>query len=317
VTDALTSVLQDHRAAIVQHLKGAVSAAESGALTNPSAPEHRPDLDEKAEGDDMASTLPPTPADQRRQARAAEAHRLHAEGVLQKDIAQELNCHPKTVQRYLQRSLPLPARTTARMSKLDRYKPYLLQRWNAGCRNASQLLKEIQPRGFDGGCTILRTFVAKLREQSGMPARSRSAQGRVLTAADIQQVPSSRTLAWLSTQPKSALDAEQQIYQAKLVTVNTTLATAVELAQNFATMVRERQASALEGWLEEATECGIASMRSFANGIRADVGAVRAGLSVEWSNGRTEGSVNRLKCVKRQMYGRGKLDLLRLRLIGS
>jgi transposase len=53
-----------------------------------------------------------------------------------------------------------------------------------------------------------------------------------------------------------------------------------------------------------------------ANGLRADLEAVRAGLSVDWSNGRTEGNVNRLKCVKRQMYGRGKLDLLRLRLIG-
>jgi transposase len=54
-----------------------------------------------------------------------------------------------------------------------------------------------------------------------------------------------------------------------------------------------------------------------ANGLRADLAAVRSGLTVEWSNGRTEGSVNRLKCVKRQMYGRGKLDLLRLRLIGT
>jgi transposase len=236
---------------------------------------------------------------------------------LQKDIARHLHCHPKTVQRYLQRTLPLPARATARTSKLDRYKPYLLQRWNAGCHNASQLFRELQPRGFDGGCTVLRAFVAKLREQSGMPARSRTARGRPLVAADMQQVPSSRTLAWLSTHPKTALDEQQQVFQAKRATVNTTLATAVELAQRFTTMVRERQASALEGWLDDATECGIAAVRSFANGIRTDADAVRAALSVSWSNGRTEGSVNRLKCVKRQMYGRGKLDLLRLRLIAT
>ena len=92
---------------------------------------------------------------------------------------------------------------------------------------------------------------------------------------------------------------------------------AVELGQQFATMVRERQAATLEQWLDRAVQSGIKVLRSLANGLRADLAAVRAGLSVEWSNGRTEGSVNRLKCVKRQMYGRGKLDLLRLRLIGT
>jgi transposase len=82
-------------------------------------------------------------------------------------------------------------------------------------------------------------------------------------------------------------------------------------------MVRERQAATLEHWLDTAVQSEIKALRSLANGLRADLAAVRAGLSVEWSNGRTEGSVNRLKCVKRQMYGRGKLDLLRLRLIGT
>ena len=113
------------------------------------------------------------------------------------------------------------------------------------------------------------------------------------------------------------MDEAQQAFRAKLLTVNETVATAVQLAQRFATMVRERQAGALDRWLDEATACGIKALRSLANGIRADLAAVRAALTVEWSNGRTEGSVNRLKCVRRQMYGRGKLDLLRVRLMGT
>lgn len=317
VTDALTAVLQDHRAAISKQLTPVLQSLGPGADTAPTGQEQPAHQDQVTEGASAANALPPTQADQQRQARAEQAHELHTQGWMQKDIARHLNCHPKTVHRYLQRALPLPPRRGTRTSKLEPYKPYLLHRWNAGCHNASQLLREIQPRGFDGGCTILRAFVALLRAQRGMPARSRTAPSQPLTTAAIQRVPSSRMLAWLSTQPVTSLDDEQQVFRTKLVTVNATLATAVQLAQRFATMVRQRHAAALEAWIDAAMHSGIAPLRSLANGIRADLDAVRAALSVSWSNGRTEGSVNRLKSVKRQMYGRGKLDLLRLRLMAT
>jgi transposase len=102
-----------------------------------------------------------------------------------------------------------------------------------------------------------------------------------------------------------------------LETVNDTVTKAVQLAQQLATMVRERQAATLELWLDEAAESEIKALRSLANELRGDLAAVQAALTVRWSNGRTEGSVNRLKCLKRQMYGRGKLDLLRLRLMAG
>ena len=65
----------------------------------------------------------------------------------------------------------------------------------------------------------------------------------------------------------------------------------------------------------EAGRSGVAEFRSFANGITSDLQAVRAALAYEWSQGQVEGQVNRLKLVKRQMYGRGKLDLLRARVL--
>jgi transposase len=307
LTDALTTVLQDHRASITQHLEptGAPAAegAEASTLSSSAAP------GASATTKECLPEVAPTAADGRRQARAEEAHQLHTQGWSQKAIAARLDCHPKTIQRNLQRALPLPARGGARASKLEPYKPYLLERWNAGCHNASQLLREIEPRGYDGGFTILRSFVATLRVQSGIPARSRKATSQLLSIEAIQRVPSSRELAWLSTQPVSSLTDAQKGFRAKLVTVNETVTTAVEFAQQFATMVRERQAMHLEHWLDTAVQSGIKALRSLANGLRADLAAVRAGLSEEWSNGRTEGNVNRLKCVKRQMYGRGKLDL--------
>ena len=82
-------------------------------------------------------------------------------------------------------------------------------------------------------------------------------------------------------------------------------------------MVRQRQPERLEAWLAEVTATDIVALRSFARGLQADYPAVYAALGLPWSNGRTEGHVNRLKCLKRQMYGRAKLDLLRQWLLAT
>jgi transposase len=315
VTDALTLVLQDHRASITKHLDPAAVADAKTANKDSSArlPSSLADTT-KAAGTTEDS---PTPADQRRLARGELAHQLHAQGWTQKAIAAHLKCHPKTIHRYLQRTLPLSTGRRKRASKLTPYKLYVLERWNAGCHNASQLLREIEPQGYDGGCTILRTFVAELRVQSGMPARSRTAAAQPVSTATLQRVPSCHALAWLSTQPISKLDEVQQGFQTKLASINDTVTTAVQLAQQLTAMVRDRRGEDLEQWLDRAVQSGIKPFRSLANGLRDDLAAVRAALTEIWSNGRTEGSVNKLKCVRRQMYGRGKLDLLRLRLMAS
>lgn len=80
-------------------------------------------------------------------------------------------------------------------------------------------------------------------------------------------------------------------------------------------MVRERRAEALEAWMERVIESGLSELRGFVTGLKRDLGAVIAGLSQCWSNGQTEGQVNRLKLIKRQMYGRAKFDLLKARVM--
>jgi transposase len=90
---------------------------------------------------------------------------------------------------------------------------------------------------------------------------------------------------------------------------------AQELAVGFVGLIKERRARDLRGWLIEAGRSGVAEFRSFANGITSDFQAVRAALEYEWSQGQVEGQVHRLKLVKRRMYGRGNLDLLRARVL--
>lgn len=87
------------------------------------------------------------------------------------------------------------------------------------------------------------------------------------------------------------------------------------LALQFGHLVRRRRHEALDEWLVQAERSGISEFHGFANGLRRDLDAVNAALTWKWSNGQTEGHVNRLKTMKRAMYGRAKLDLLRLRLL--
>lgn len=93
-----------------------------------------------------------------------------------------------------------------------------------------------------------------------------------------------------------------------------TVVEARELVADFHAMIRTKRDEMLASWIETASNSLIASL---ANGVRRDEAAVRAAIILAWSNGQTEGQITRLKLVKRQMYGRGKIDLLQARLIGA
>jgi len=87
------------------------------------------------------------------------------------------------------------------------------------------------------------------------------------------------------------------------------------LTQDCAGLVRQRQPDQLATWLERATASGLQAFQSFANGLRADYAAVKAGVTPSWSTGPVEGQINRLKILKRQMYGRAGIGLLRQRVL--
>jgi len=88
------------------------------------------------------------------------------------------------------------------------------------------------------------------------------------------------------------------------------------LVRRFANMVRSREAGGFEGWLKESLSCGVKGFETFAMGLRREQPAVEAALKLPYSNGQTEGQVNRLKTIKRQMYGRAGFGLLRRRFLG-
>jgi transposase len=112
----------------------------------------------------------------------------------------------------------------------------------------------------------------------------------------------------------------EQLTKAEAVTVAAietgvpALATARTVLDRFHRMLRTRDTAALTPWMADSETSLLAS---FCKGLKADLAAVTAALTEPWSNGQTEGQITRLKLVKRQMYGRGRLDLLRARLVGA
>ncbi|MEW6734088.1 MAG: transposase [Acidobacteriota bacterium] len=111
------------------------------------------------------------------------------------------------------------------------------------------------------------------------------------------------------------LDAEDQTFLIRLCDICPEITLARSLAQDFISMVKERKGKDLDSWLKKVKESGITQLCSFANGIIRDKAAVLASLTLAYSNGQTEGQVNRLKYIKRQMYGRAKFDLLKKRVL--
>jgi transposase len=111
-------------------------------------------------------------------------------------------------------------------------------------------------------------------------------------------------------------EAEQQALR-QIKQADTTVARAHQLVHAFQQMLREQKPDQLQSWLQAVVDTGSEALISFANGIRQDFAAVKNALALPWSNGQTEGQVNRLKVIKRQMYGRAHFDLLRRRVLAT
>lgn len=256
-------------------------------------------------------------ASRRRHARVVEQYaairRLHAAGADVADIARRVGTSRRTVYRYRDLSeSPEPKRPhrPPRQRVLTPYEPYVLRRWQEGCHNGMRLYREIQGQGYAYGASNVMRFVAQLRrdEAEGQPA---GAGARTKAA----RVPSARRVAGLFLRRPPDLHPEQQAYLDRLLAHDAAVATAYRLTQSFAAMIRERGGTRLEAWLAEADSSDVPALRRFAAGLRADLEAVRAGLTESWSNGPTEGFVHKLKLVKRQAYGRAGFAVLRQRVM--
>lgn len=241
----------------------------------------------------------------------AEVKALQAEGWSQRAVAKHLNMHRQMVGDYfVAETCPLRHVGKQSISKTAPYSSYLVKRWQEGCENIAQLHSELVAQGFEGTYMSVYRAVKKMLKE-----------GKVSKTAASVSIPipklSVTSATWLLIHQDDRLDEEQRRLRDKLCQISRDVQTAYTLIQSFCKLIRERQADNLDAWLAEAEQCGIKAFKNFATSLRRDYEAVKAALTYAWSNGQVEGQVNRLKFIKRQMYGRANFDLLRKKVIGT
>jgi transposase len=237
---------------------------------------------------------------------------LRAAGFTVLDIAQIVGASRRTVYRYLALEAPPERQRPHRSGRrvLAPYESYLQQRLAEGCRNRSRLFREIRLLGYQHSARTVSLFLKRLSEHQ--PVSTATSPRPTVTG-----VPSARHVACLLVRRKDRLAEEEREYLGRLCAHEPTIALAYELAWAFADLARERTGQGFDAWLANVAASRITDLQRFASGLVEDRAAVEAGLSLEWSNGQTEGQINKLKLLKRSMYGRANFDLLRLRLLDA
>jgi transposase len=126
---------------------------------------------------------------------------------------------------------------------------------------------------------------------------------------------SPRQVTWLLLHKAEDLREKDAAYRQALFRLSPPLAALSALGQDFVRLIRDRKVETLSSWLERAKKCPYPEIQNFALGLEREFSAFEAALTEPWSTGQVEGQITRLKLLKRQMYGRANLDLLRLRLL--
>lgn len=258
----------------------------------------------------------PTPAQQRvvvrqeqarRQRRACyeAVHARHTTGQSIRQIADDLAISRRTVERFL-RATSFPDRRPRSTSatQLDPYEAYLRTRWEEGCHNAAQLWRELQEQGYKGRYGSVYHW---LTVRSGSTRRPHARRSK----------PKVRRRDWQKylNQPPTVLTGEEQTLVEQVCAHTPEVETVYTLVQQFGRLIREQQRDELDTWLAATLKSGIDELIRFARGIQTDYAGVAAALEHPFSNGPVEGHVNRLKAIKRQMFGRAKFPLLRKRVL--
>jgi transposase len=245
-------------------------------------------------------------------ARFRAIQQLAHDGMSPAAIARTLGLNWQTVHKYAAYARPPERRHTSRQpSVLTPYQGSLLGRWASGCRNARQLWRELVAEGYPGSYRHVARLTGYLRHQERM--------GAGLPTPPAGMTPAQAT-GLVVARPEKRTAGENKTLE-HLGKLHPEIQTVLTLFASFAALVRERSPSGpaakvkVDEWLVHARASQVPEIAAFALKLGQDLEAVLASLTLSYRQGQTEGQVNRLKLLKRSMYGRAKPDLLRQRML--
>ena len=312
---------------ILQNLREAVQAQ----LSRTAGSSARPLLPEDGDGDEAAIScsawdkhggvehrrLTRITNRRSRQATFDRVRALRRDGRTINDIVQQTGFDRRTIAKWI-RADALPQRNaSAPKTTSPRYfEDYLSRRWSEGCVRGRRLLQEIRARGYTGSFSNLERLLAKWRNPKHkatrpVPTVSRAQPFDPATGRSIPPI----MAAALCIKPRGLLTANQAAKVDALKSDWPEFAVMRRLAMRFRGVLKSKSVNGLGVWMNDAQQSGLYAMQRFARVLRRDISAVRNAITEPWSNGQTEGQINRLKALKRAMYGRAGPELLRARML--
>jgi transposase len=235
--------------------------------------------------------------------------KLREKGMSVPKIAQQVGKGARTIHRWLANGdVPGGRHRRKKHSRFEKYAPYVLERWKQGYRNGQRLWEEIKSQGYEGSTRQLYLFLTALRTEQVelQSASSPNPAKKKLSASET---------VWLFVRDPKALDNDELEVLAEISQASPTAQTLYQLVQAFRQLLHRREGEKLNDWLSQAKESQIDELCRFAFGIEKDKAAVVAGLTLPQNNGLVEGKVNKLKLIKRMMFGRAEFPLLRQRVL--
>jgi transposase len=238
-------------------------------------------------------------------ARFEQFQALKAQGQGIKPIMRELGLAKETVRKFYRAASVEEVTATSRAgrpSMLDEFKPYLHERFNAGITNVSALFREIRERGYRGSLSTVADYLAPFRAVGAAPAAKPA-------APKVRHVAS-----WMLHHPDD-LNDEQRLQLKQVRTACPHLDATAGHVTEFAKILTTQGGERLDAWMAAVEADELPHLHRFIRGPRRDYDAVLNGLTLPHNSGAVEGNVNRIKMIKRQMYGRANFDLLRKRIL--
>lgn len=234
---------------------------------------------------------------------------LRKQGLTIKEIANRVGMGRRTVQSWLAHDTypETHYHTRRHRSRFDAYEAYVRQRWDEGVHNIQQIWRELKAQGYPHSDRALRAHLEALHGKK--PAD--------LPTASLLDHFSAKTAVWLFMRPVEKLKESERKELVTLLQTSSMAQTMYQLVQGFLHIVHQLEGEQLDAWLAKVASSQIKELQRFAKGLERDKAAVLAGLTLSHNNGQAEGQVTRIKLIKRMMYGRAGIALLRQRVLHS
>ena len=258
-----------------------------------------------------ATMVPSQHRDDKRAARVAryeECRRLKQIGHSNHEIARRTGLCRETVRKFVcAETFPERVKYPPRSQTTAPFAEYLKKRLQEGCRNGALLYREIKAQGYKGGSATVRRLLRSWKQQ--LPVHYQQ-----LEKLPDFNTPAPRQAVWWMMKPEE-LESKQQEYIRELQILSPEITSGLKLVKEFQSLLVGKQESQFDQWRLAVEKSGLKELQSFSSGLMKDEAAVRSAMTQDWSNGKVEGSVNRLKMIKRQMYGRAGFALLKARVL--